>query len=292
MKAVIHLDIGTSQLRATLKPAAPGWGLRLVRNLRRTLPGKSLPAKEAAATAIVETASWVSGATHADSITALIEAAAQAVHALRARQTESLDGSRLVVRTGMGTSYVGIAPMDFSSPSARSEPQLRAVARALSQEALGIEAAGHEVRWRIEANQTHLCVITLESALVAGLQALAQAQRMTLASCQPAIVALLDSELQKCRRQRDARTLVWTELEASGCRHAMVTFIRLMNGSAVTAWRTVTPLPTTADDPWLQPALDRFLIASGAGIDEQAVPCVWPAHAAEASPTVAMELAA
>lgn len=292
MKAVIHLDIGASHLRATLKPAAPGWGLRLVRNLGRTLPEKSEPTEEAAATPIVETASWVSGATRADSITALLEAAAQALHALRARQTESLDGCRLVVRTGMGTSYVGIAPMDFSSPLARSEQQLRAVARALSQEALGMEAAGHEVRWRIEANQTHLCVITLESALVAGLHTLAQAQRMTLASCQPAIVEQLDSELQKCRHQRDARTLVWTEREASGHRHAAVTFIRLVNGSAVNAWRTVTPLPTPTGDPWLQPALDRFLIASGAGVDEQAVPCVWPAHAVEASPTVAMELAA
>lgn len=273
MKPVIELDISAFRLRATLRPAAPGWGSRVMRKLQR----QRMPVEPTQAAALSETAGWTPAATRAETLGALLEAAAQALQALRARHTASLDGCRLVVRTGVGTSYLGIAPMDFSSPSARSEQQLRAVARALSQEALGGEAAGHEVRWRIEASQAHLCVVTLESALVAGLQSLAQAQRMKLASCQPALVKLLDSELEQSRRRRDARTLVWTELEASGRRHAAVSFIRLVNGSAVNAWRTATPVPTAAGDPWLQPALDRFLIASGAGNDEQVVPCAWPA---------------
>jgi hypothetical protein len=235
MKAVIHLDVSAAHLVATLKPAVPGWGSRLLRSLQP----RRKPLEPTQAAALSETASWVPGATHVDTLSAVLEAAALALQALRARHTASLDGCRLVVRTGVGTSCVGIAPMDFSSPSARSEQQLRAVARALSQEALGMDAAGHEVRWRIQADQAHLCVITLQSALVAGLQSLAQAQRMKLASCQPALVERLDSELEQSRRKRDARTLVWTELEASGRRHAAVSFIRLVNGSAVNAWRTV-----------------------------------------------------
>jgi len=55
----------------------------------------------------------------------------------------------------------------------------------------------------------------------------------------------------------------------------------------VHAWRTVTPAPSAAGDPWLRPALDRFLIASGAAADEQVVPCAWPVRA-----PAAMELAA
>ncbi|WP_431096864.1 hypothetical protein [Polaromonas aquatica] len=288
MKAMIHLDIGASHLRATLKPATPGWGSRVARALQT----KHKSVEETQAVTLTEIASWASGATRADNLSAQLDAAAQALQALRARHPAPLDGCRLVVRTGMGTSCVGIAPMDFSSPLARSEPQLRAVARALSQEALGMDAAGHEVRWRIQADQAHLCVVTLESALVAGLQALAQAQRMRLASCQPALVALMDNELEHSRRQRDARTLVWTELGPTGRRHGAMSFFRLVNGSAVHAWRTVTSVPLAAGDPWLQPALDRFLIASGADVDERIVPLVWPAHATDASIPAAMELAA
>lgn len=273
MKSVIHLDVSAAHLVVTLRPAAPGWGRRLVRSLQP----KRKPLEPTQAATLTETASWAPGATRDDTLSALLEAAALALQALRARHTASLDGCRLVVRTGVGTSCVGIAPMDFSSPSARSEQQLRAVARALSQEALGMDAAGHEVRWRIQADQAHLCVVTFESALVAGLQSLAQAQRMKFASCRPALVERLDSELEQSRRRRDARTLVWTELEASGRRHAAVSFVRLVNGSAVNAWRTATPTPSADSDPWLQPALDRFLIASGAADDEQVVPCTWPA---------------
>ena len=169
---------------------------------------------------------------------------------------------------------------------------MRAVAKAVSREAMGPEAAGHEARWSIQADQAHLCVITLESTLIAGLQALAQAQRMKLASCQPALMELLDSELKKSRRQRDARTLMWTERDASGHRHPTVTFIRLVNGSAVNAWRTVIHASPASSDPWLQPALDRFLIASGASLDEPVIPCAWPVHETEDStPAAAMELA-
>ncbi len=302
MKAVIHLDIGAAHLVATLKPVTPGWGSRLARAVGRKLQQRRKPvdgvkaepltAEEAMVNAVTEFASWTPGATRAENTAALLEAGAQALQALRARHTTSLDGCRLVVRTGVSASYVGIAPMDFSLPSARSEQQLRIVAKAVSQEAMGTEAAVHELRWSIQANQTHLCVITLESTLIAGLQALAQSQRMTLTSCQPVIVELLESELEKSRRQHDARTLVWSEPEASVHRHPTVTFIRLVNGSAVNAWRTVTPTPSAGGDPCLQSALERFLIASGASGDEQVVPCAWPVRTSDSAPAVATELAA
>lgn len=289
MKPVIELDISASYLRATLRPAAAGWGSRVLHRLQR----QHKPVEAVPAAALTETAGWAPGTTRAETLAALFEAGAQALQALRARHPTSLDGSRLVVRTGVSASYLGVAPMDVSSPSARSEQQLRAVAKAVTQEAMGAEAAAHDVRWRMEASQAHLCVITLESALVAGLQALAQAQRMALASCQPAIVERLDSELTASRRRRDARTLVWTELDALGCRHAALGFIRLVDGSAVNAWRTVTQAPSNAGDPWLQPALQRFLIASGAGLEEQIVPCAWPAHTTQTPvPAAAGELAA
>ncbi|MFS2032743.1 hypothetical protein ACEN8I_01850 [Polaromonas sp. CT11-55] len=289
MKPVIELDISAAQLRATLRPAVAGWGSRVLRRLQR----QRKPLEPTPAAALTETAGWAPGATRAETLAALFEAGAQALQALRARHPTSLDGCRLVVRTGVSASYVGVAPMDLSSPSARSEQQLRAVAKAVTQEAMGAEAAAHDVRWRMEASQAHLCVITLESALVAGLQALAQAQRMALASCQPAIVERLDSELKASRRRRDARTLVWTELDPSGHRHAALSFIRLVDGSAVNAWRTVTQAPSADSDPWLQPALQRFLIASGAGLEEQVVPCAWPAHTTQTPvPAAPGELAA
>lgn len=277
MRAVIHLDLSATHLVATLKPANPGWGRRVA----RALQNRHKAIAEAQPAALTETESWETGATRAETITAMLEACTRALQALRVRHPMPLDGCRLVVRTGVSASYLGVAPMDLSSPSTRSEQQLRAVAKALAQEAMGVEAAGHDVRWRIEASQAHLCVITLESALAAGLQALAQAQRMKLTSCQPAIVALLDKELATSRRQRDARTLVWTELDASGLRYGALSFVRLVNGSAVNAWRTVTAAPSAAADPWLQPALDRFLIASGANVDEPVIPCAWPADVAK-----------
>jgi hypothetical protein len=294
MKTTIHLDIGASHLRATRKPGMPGWGRRVVRAVGDKLGRVRSPvlAKEIAASAITEIASWTPGATRSETITSLVEAGAQTLQALRARHPASLDGCRLTVRTGVSTSYVGIVPMDFSSPSARSDAQLHIVAKAVSQEAMGTDAAGHALRWNVQADQTHLCVITLESALVAGLQTLAQAQRMKLASCQPVIVELLESELKQSRQRPDARTLMWTESEASGQRHPTVTFVRLVNGSAVNAWRTVTPSPSANGDPWLRPALERFLIASGAAQDEQVIPCGWPAQASDSAPAAATELAA
>lgn len=288
MTSVIHLDIGASHLRATLKPAALGWSSRLARTLLQKC--KAVPATPAAA--LTETASWAPGATRDHTRGALLEAGDRALQALRARHAAPFDGVRLVVRTGLSASYLGVVAMDMSASSARSGQQLRAVARALTQEALGAQAMAHDVRWRMEPSQTHLCVITLESALVAGLQALAQAQRMKLASCQPAMMEWLDDELDKSRRQRDARTLLWTELEPSGRRHAALSFVRLVNGSAVNAWRTVTPIPSGTDDPWLQPATDRFLIASGAGIDEKLVTRAWPAHEAKNPSPAVMEPAA
>ncbi|WP_411885874.1 hypothetical protein [Polaromonas sp. YR568] len=286
MKATIALDIGAMHLRATLTPKAPGWGLRAARAVGVKLRRTSKPVESTEST-VTETGHWTPGATRDQTLAALLEAAAQALQALRARHPASLDGCRLTVRTGVSSSYVGVAAMDVSSSSAHSDHPLRSIAKALSQEALGAEAAGHEVRWRIQADQAHLCVITLDAALIAGLQALAQAQQMKLASCQPAIAALLDGELEHSRRQRDARTLVWTERDAAGRRHAALTFVRVVNGSAVNAWRTLTPAPSNAGDPWLQPALDRFLIASGAALDEQVVPCTWPP-----APRDAPELAA
>lgn len=286
MKATITLDIGATHLTATLKPRAPGWALRAARAVGAKLRRTHKPV-DSTQGMLMETGHWAPGATRGHTITALLEAAAQALQALRARSPASLDGCRLTVRTGVSASYVGVAAMDVSSSSAQSDHQLRAIAKAVSQEAMGAEAAGHEVRWRIQADGAHLCVITLESAVVAGLQALAQAQRMKLASCQPAVAELLDGELLKSRRQRDARTLVWTEQDASGRRHAAVTFIRLVNGSAVNAWRTVTPAPAEAGDTWLQPALDRFLIASGAAVDEPVIPCAWPLTAHDVSEAAA-----
>lgn len=281
MKAAIALDIGATHLLATLKPRAPGWGLRAAHAVGRKLRRTHKPV-ESTENTLTETSHWTPGATRDQTLTALLEAAAQALQALRARHPTSLDGCRLTVRTGVNSSYVGVAAMDVSSSSAHSDHQLRGIAKALSQEAMGPEAAGHEVRWRVQADQAHLCVITLDAALIAGLQALALAQRMKLASCQPAIAALLDGELEQSRRRRDARTLVWTEQDTAGRRHAALTFVRVVNGSAVNAWRTPTQAPQEAGDPWLQPALDRFLIASGAAADEAVIPCAWPPMAINA----------
>ena len=301
MKATIHLEIGASILVATLRPSMPGRGRRLARVVSLKLqqgrkpadrtPVPPFPGEETRGGISTEVISWAPGATRPENVAALLAASAQALQALRARHTATLDGCHLVVRTGGDASYVGITPMDFSSPSARSGQQLRVVAKALAQEAMGTGAAAHEVRWSIQADQAHLCVITLESALIAGLQALAQAQRMKLVSCQPALVELLDGELEKSRRQRDARTLMWAECEASERRHAAVTFVRVVNGSAVNAWRTAVLAPSASDNLWRQQAQDRFLIASGAADDEQVVPFVWPAHAVDPTP-VALELVA
>lgn len=301
MKATVHLEIGDSMLVATLKPAMPGRGRRLARAVGSKLQQWSKPAKAAPAAAlpgeetrggiVTEIASWAPGANRAENTAALLEAGAQALQALRARHTSSLDGCRLVVRTSVSTSYVGITPMDLSSPSSRSGQQLRIVAKALAQEAMGAGAAAHEVRWSIQADQAHLCVITLESAMIAGLQALAQAQRMKLVSCQPALVTLLDCELDKSRRRRDARTLMWTECEASERRNTAVTFIRVVNGSALNAWRTVMPAPSATGGQGLQAVLDRFLIASGAAGDEQVVRCAWPAPTLDPAPATTLGLA-
>ncbi|MEO8388960.1 hypothetical protein [Polaromonas sp.] len=290
MRGTIHLDIGAAHLSATFKPDRPGWIRRAGHAVGNRLQRWRRPATQTEANpspmehmhteAHTETASWTSGATRAETLAVMLEAATHAIEALRERLPAS-QGCPLIVRMGLSSSCISIAPVDFTSPFMRSDTQVQAVAKALVREAMGADAPEQQVRWRMQADQMHLCVITLESSMIQGLQAWSTAQRLKLASCQPAIAGLLDSELQASQRQRDARTLMWTESEPSGRRHAVVTFIRLVHGSAVSSWRTVTPSAPSGNDPehTLETVLQRFLIASGADAHEKIVRHAWPAHA-------------
>jgi hypothetical protein len=213
-----------------------------------------------------------------DPIGAIVDAGTQALQALRTRCATTLDGCSMKVRATMTLASISVVPLDFSVGSTQSDRQLQLIAQGVVREALGAGAPAQQVRCKVQADNEHLCVVALGSSFLTNIQALCAAQRLRFASCQPAIVERLDRELAASARNRDSRTLVWTELDASGKRQAQVNFLRIASGSAVNAWRTVVPTlhENASSDQLLKATINRFLIAAGAAQDEQVLLCEWP----------------
>ncbi|MEO8024117.1 hypothetical protein [Polaromonas sp.] len=306
MKAIIQIDIAATHLRATLIPSAPSWAHRLVRALafrsRDPSAGTRVagtdhapqPRPDKQAPTLEEWVDFPARDANEDPIAAIVEAAAQALQALRARAPDTLDGCRVNVRIGMTLATVSVVPLDASAESAQSDRQLQLIAQGVIREALGADARVQQVRCKVQADSEHLCVIALEASLITGLQVLCTSQHLRFSSCQPALIKPLDRELAASARSRDSRTLVWTELGASGERQAQVTFLRIVRGSAVNAWRTVVPAlrGDTAGDQLLKASTNRFLIATEAGQDEQVVFSAWPELSPESLPVATQELRA
>lgn len=304
MKATIRLDIAATHLRATLTPNAPTWAHRMVRVLAFRSRGPDADTRLAGAgqgprqdkqiPLLEELVVFPVRDANEDPVTAIVHAAAQALQALRARCPGTLDGSRVNVRIGTSLATVSVVPLDASAESTQSDRQLQLIAQGVVREALGADARAQQVRCKVQADNEHLCVVALEASLITGLQALCTSQHLSLSSCQPALIERLDRELAASARNRDSRTLVWTERNASGERHALVNFLRIVHGSAVNAWRTVVPAPQggSADDRLLKASTDRFLIAAGAALEEPVVFFTWPDLSPELLPVVAQELQA
>ncbi len=307
MRATILMDIAATHLRVTLTPSPSTWTRRVLRALasKPDRPGSIAELSDAdnapqpqmpdgQVQTMEERVAFSDRGPNDDPVVAVVDAAAQALQALRTRCSSTLDGCSMNVRTGVTLSSISVVPLDFSVGATQSDRQLQLIAQGVVREALGADARAQQVRCKVQADNAHLCVVALGASFLTSIQALCEAQRLKFASCQPAIIERLDSELAASARSRDSRTLVWTELDASGKRHALVNFLRIVNGSAATAWRTIVPRSqeSTSDDELLQATTERFLIAAGAAQDEQVVHCVWPGLSPASPPIAATELQA
>lgn len=306
MKAIIQIDIAATHLRATLTPSTSAWTHRLVRALafrsRESSAGTRLagtshtpqPRPDKQVPTLEEWVDFPARDATEDPVVAIVDAAAQALQALRARSPETLDGCRVNVRIGMTLATVSVVPLDASAESTQSDRQLQLIAQGIIREALGADARAQQVRCKVQADSEHLCVVALEASLITGLQALCTGQRLRFSSCQPAVITRLDRELAASARSRDSRTLVWTELGAAGVRHPQVSFFRIVRGSAVNAWHTVVPAlqGNIESSQLLKASTDRFLIATEAGQDEQVVFSAWPEPSPESLPVATPELRA
>jgi hypothetical protein len=299
MKATIRMDIAATHLRATLTASAPTWAHRMVRALAFRSRGQAsgthlsgidhAPHPRPDKQVLQELVVFPVRDANEDPVASIVHAAGQALQALRDRSPVTLDGSRVNVRIGMSLATVSVVPLDASAESTQSDRQLQLIAQGVVREALGADARGQQVRCKVQADNEHLCVVALEASLITGLQAMCTSQHLRLSSCQPALIERLDRELTASARSRDSRTLIWTERNASGERHALVNFLRIMHGSAVNAWRTAVPASQedAADDRLLKASTDRFLIAAGADQEEQVVFSAWPELASESLPAAA-----
>lgn len=306
MKALIRLDIAATHLRATLTSDAPTWAHRMVRTLtfRSRVPGLGTrlavvdpappPRPKKQISTVEELVVFPGRDANEDPVSVIVDAAEQALQALRARCPTTLDGCRVNVRIGMSLATVSVVPLDASAESTQSDRQLQLIAQGIVREARGADARAQLVGCKVQADNEHLCVVALETSLIIGLQALCTSQHLRFSSCQPALIERLDRELAASDRSRDSRTLVWTERNASGERHALVNFLRIVRGSAVNGWRTVVPALQggPADDRLLKANTDRFLIAAGAVQEERVVLFAWPDLSPESLPAPAQELQA
>lgn len=301
MRAKLQMDIGASHLRLSIQPSTPTWAHRVLHALHHRSHGLGPPSTNLADTDDIdhsraqlqpaeETVAFSAAGAGEDPADAIMNAGTQALQALRASCPSVRDGCSLNVRVGMSLTSLSMVPLNLSAASRRSDRQLQQVAQAVVQEALGADTRAWQARWQVQADAEHLCVAALESSFIAKLQALCDTQNLRFSSCQPALTERLDRELAASATSRDSRTLVWTELDAVGRRHAVVNFVRVVNGSGVNAWRALVPSSPEKEgaDQLLQASIDRFLIAAGASQDERLVLCQWPGLLPE-SPSLAVK---
>lgn len=301
MNASLHMDIAATHVRVRLQPDEPSWLRRAFGKLAKgevsavnaeaTAAGNP-PPLASTIQAAEETIGFSNQGTREEVVAAILNAGSQALDAVQAR-SGTLDGCALNVRIGMSLASLNLVPLAFAGDATPSGRQLQLIADSVTREALGTSAPAQTVRWQVQPDNEHLCAIALDAALLAGIEILCKARHLRLTSCQPAIVEHLDRELTASARRRDTRTLVWTELDASGRRLPSVRYLRVAHGSIVNSWRTAVPLALddATIDQRLQATTDRFLIASAAVQDEQLVYCAWPSQAS-AEVTTAMELQA
>lgn len=298
------MDIAATHLRVTLAPSAPTWTSRFHRAMTSKSVGPGLitdltttdnaQQPETQIQTVEEIVVFPERGANDDPFAGIVNAGMQAIQALRTRVSTDLDGCGINVRVGMSLASISIVPLDFSVGSTPSDRHLKLIAQGVVLEALGADAPTQQVRYEVQADNEHFCVVALGASLLSSIQAMCETQRLKFASCQPAIVEQLDREMAASARGRDTRTLVWTELDASGKRHALVNFLRIASGSVVNAWRTVVPtlLENAGSDQSLKASTDRFLIATGVAEDEPVVVCAWPSLSLESSSMATKELQA
>lgn len=286
MSATLHMELCATSVRVTLLPNAPSRTQRWLHAWTAHRKHKSgsdrvngTPAHPVQMPLIEETVAFAPGRATDDPAAAIVQAATQALEAVRARSTAALDGSRVRVRAGMAWAQLHVVPLGFPANTRLPDRQVQSIGQAVANEALGSPAYAHLVRCQIQEDGQHLCVVSLASSLVAGIQALCSSRNLKLISCQPAITEQLASQLLGSARRGDARTMVWTEQDGTSERAQMVNFVRIVSGSAVYAWRTLVPHSTTESAPVLHATVDRFLAAAGAPQDEHLVRCTWPGNA-------------
>jgi hypothetical protein len=285
MKPTISMYIGSTHLNATVGLSPPSWLTRTSQlwksrsGHQREKPGSESHGADSAqvARSASESFAFADRSAVDDPIQSIVEAGELSLQSLRDQHSVSLDGCNLSVRLGMSHTSLNITPLDASSASP-SERQLHLIAEAVALESARTSTEAQTVKFEIQPNSTHLCIVGLNSSVLAALQSLCVHHGMKLASCQPSLVETLDHELAGSLRARDLRTLVWTEHGVNGERQPLVTFVRIERGNAIRAWRTLVPAAASGTDidQTLQTTTVRFLLAAGAGQEDKVVFASWP----------------
>ncbi|MEO8311829.1 MAG: hypothetical protein ABI520_11695 [Caldimonas sp.] len=94
-----------------------------------------------------------------------------------------LRGARMHVEVADELVHFDVVEGDFA---AQSDRQLQSIAVACVAELLGDAAAGHDVRWSLQAGERHLLIAALPRSLVDLLEAAAARHGVVLKSVQPA----------------------------------------------------------------------------------------------------------
>lgn len=301
MKRTISIHIGATYLSATLEPNHPSWRQRARHawSARRARAGaapssQSHTGDSPQITSISDAyIAFADLAATNDPVQAIVEAGESVLQSLRERHTINLDGCRLSVRTSMACASLNVVPLDSSSGTLPSAHQLQQIAEAVAMESARVPAQARDVRYEVQPNSTHLCVVALSAPSLVALQTLCTTHHLNLVSCQPALIESLDRELATSLRNRDQRTLVWTERSRSGERQSLISFVRIDAGSAIRAWRTLVPATAASadSDQALQSLTDRFLLSSGAGPGDKLIRATWPTTPELAGAANSMETA-
>lgn len=301
MKPRISIHIGATHLSATLEPNPPSWiqrasrawPARLARSGRAPIiqrhvgdsPQVTLTSDECIAFADLDAID--------DPVQAIVGAGESVLRSLQYHHTFGLRGCSLSVRTSMAHASLNVVRLDSSSGALPAAHQLQLIAEAVAVESARMPAEAQNVRYEVQPNSNHLCIVALNSPVLVALRTLCASHQLKLVSCQPAIIDSLDRELFASLQGRDQRTLVWTERSKSGMRESLISFVRIEAGSAVRAWRTLAPAtPASAGiDLTLQAFTDRFLLSSGAGPEDKVIRASWSINSKLAGVVDSMETA-
>jgi hypothetical protein len=197
----------------------------------------------------------------------------QCLTAWRSRQGKA--SLKLSAQLGMHHARVAVMPvegprgvLEFAASTHGS------LVNAWAQEMLHVDLDQYVVRWRALADPRKVLVSCVARRLAEDVQAACDSVDVSLASCRPAVLTLMDSAALPAGANQQEITVTWTEHTEGNNRYPAVQLLRFHSGRLHASWRGWIPQGED-EDAQVQSALARFESQTGGAAPKRAA-VRWP----------------